>query len=330
MSKSANPVRVGVFVVCGALIAVIAVMVFGASAFFTRTETVVCYFHDSVNGLDVGAPVKYKGVKIGKVEEIRIHISRKDMRNTRIEVIMSVDLDAVKRKVSLSSGAPGDTEFIRQVEEGLRAQLAFQSIVTGMLYVELDYFAAPGEPYKLYGKHGIHEIPVSPSGLSDLAKKVESMMVEVSEIDFKGISANLNTLLVNVNAKVEALDTVQINEKVLAALDNVNTLAGDPELAKAAENMNLLLQESRGFVASTGATVNAVGVDARAAISKLNGILSNLDAVMAPTSPFRYEFSLLMKNLSDTSLSIKALADYIERNPSSIITGKPVKSKESE
>ena len=327
MSKSANPIAVGMFVVCGALLATVAIMVFGATSFFSKTETVVCYFHDSVHGLDIGAPVKYKGVRIGKVEEIGIQVKSTDMRKTRIEVVMSVDVNVLKRKILHSDGAPGDALFVNQVDEGLRAQLAFQSIVTGMLYVELDYFAEPDEQYILYDKSTRHgntdstriEIPVIQSGFTDLAKKVETLMLQVSEIDVKGISENLNTLLINANAKITVLDTAEINKKTIALLDSAQILVSDPELKQSAKNLNRLLE-------STERTVEGVGAETKEAVAKLDSVMTHLESILAPTSSFRYEFSLLMKNLSDTSLSIKTLADYIERNPSSIITGKPIKS----
>lgn len=326
-TKSANPVTVGVFVVGATILAMIVLMVFGASRLFTRTETAVCYFHDGVHGLDVGAPVKYKGVTIGKVDSISIEVSKRDIRDTRIAVIMSVDLNAVKRKVS---GADDDkTLFYKQINEGLRAQLAFQSIVTGMLYIELDYFALPGEHFNLYGTSGLHEIPVAPSGLSDLAKKFEETLLQISELDLKSISKNLNLFLVTANEKLEAVDVKAINNKLVATLDNLNQITSDPELKSIAKNTNLFLAEGRNFIAASSTTVDTLGKDTTEAISTLNGILKNLDEIVAPNSPLRYEFSLLLKNLGDTSISIKTLADYLERNPSSILTGRPIRSNEN-
>lgn len=331
MSKSANPVTVGVFVVCATLLTLIAIMVFGASRIFTRTEMAVCYFNESVNGLEIGAPVKYKGVKIGKVEDIRISARQRDMRNTRIEVLFSVDLDVIRRRVSVSSDASAPnkdkSQIIRQIEEGLRAQLDYQSIVTGMLYVELDFFAQPGDLYKLYGREGIHEIPVSASMISDIAKKLETVILEVSEIDFKGISQNLNSVLATANTKLNALDTKQINEKIVAVLDNVEKITADPNATKALENLNATLAEGKNFIKHTDETLGSLNAEITGTLGNLNKILNSLDNAMSPNSPFRYEISLMLKNLSDALISLKGLSDYIERNPNSIITGKPAQNK---
>ena len=70
MKTNVNPVAIGMFVLAAAVISVTAVVVFGAARFFAKTETFISFFSETVNGLDVGAPLKYKGVKIGKVEKI--------------------------------------------------------------------------------------------------------------------------------------------------------------------------------------------------------------------------------------------------------------------
>ncbi len=329
MSKSANPVRVGIFVTAATALVVTAIMVFGASKIFTKTETVICYFHESVNGLDVGAPVKYKGVKIGKVDKIKIHVSKNEMRDTRIAVVMSINLDTVRRTV-LESSSNGGPLFYKQVEEGLRAQLAYQSIVTGMLYVELDYFANPGDSYKTYNRKGVPEIPISSSVFADIAKKLNDTLVSVSEINFKEIGGNLNALLVTSNSKIAALDTKQINDKLIATLSNFEHLTSDDEVKNAVKNMNLLLEETRTFVASANKTMETLGGDVHTTVGKLNDTLGSVDAMLAPTSPFRRETSTLMRNLKETSISIKSLADYLERNPSSLLTGRAKRLKDTE
>ena len=82
MKSSMNPLAVGMFVLGSAIIAVAAIIIFGSFKFFANTEMFISYFPETVNGLDVGAAVKYKGVKIGKVEDIRIGPQRKDIRET--------------------------------------------------------------------------------------------------------------------------------------------------------------------------------------------------------------------------------------------------------
>lgn len=330
MNKKVNPVSIGIFVVGASMLALISIMVFGAAKIFTKTETAVCYFKDSINGLDIGAPVKYKGVKIGKVSDIRINVSKKDPTKSSISVYLLMDLNVIKRSTESEDGSikPNETAFIRQINDGLRAKLEYQSIVTGMLYVELDYFANAGDPYKLHNRHGsMLEIPVSPSGLADMAKKVEDAILKVSEIDFKGIAKNLDTLLVNTNQKVSDLDTKALSDSAKITLANLEKFSGNKNLTESVENLNKLLIQADVFLKDTNSSITTVSKDASSAMKKFEAVLNETEDMLSPNSPLRYEISLLLKSLGDASISIKALADYIERNPNSLLTGKPEQSK---
>lgn len=325
MSKKVNPVAIGIFVVGASMLALISIMVFGAAKIFTKTEMAVCYFRDSINGLDVGAPVKYKGVTIGKVKDIRINVSKKDPTRSSISVYLSLDLNVIKRSTESEDGSakPTETAFIRQINDGLRAKLAYQSIVTGMLYVELDYFANPGDKYALHNRReDILEIPVAASGLSDLAKKVEDAIITASEIDFKGIAENLNTLLVNTNKRIEDLDTKGINDSLKATLANLEKISGDERIPQALDNLNKLLADGDIFIKDANVSVKDLAAATSQTMKKLDGVLDELESVVSANSPARYELSLLLKNFGDAAISIKALADYIERNPNSLLTGK--------
>lgn len=100
-----------------------------------------------------------------------------------------------------------------QIAEGLRAKLNYQSIVTGMLYIELDFIADKGEKYDLkYGGTRFKEIPAAKSGLSELAKGFEKTMADVAKIDFAGIGQNVHSAIVKVNEKLDAIDAKAISD----------------------------------------------------------------------------------------------------------------------
>ena len=200
------------FVMAASIIAVAAVMVFGAAKFFSRTENFISFFSESVNGLDVGAPLKYKGVKIGKVEGIFIS-SSKNIKESSVSVVYSIDIDQLRRKTGTDFKDYSDW-MDEQIAEGLRAKLNYQSIVTGMLYIELDFIADKGEKYDLkYGGTRFKEIPAAKSGLSELAKGFEKTMADVAKIDFAGIGQNVHSAIVKVNEKLDAIDAKAISDK---------------------------------------------------------------------------------------------------------------------
>lgn len=324
MNRKINPVAIGIFVVGATMLGLISIAVFGGAKIFTKTETVVCFFQDGVNGLDIGAPVKYKGVKIGKVKDITINIPTHDMRKTTIAVVLSIDMDVAKRRIAGGKVAE-NLKFDKQVDEGLRAKLAFQSIVTGMLYVELDYYAEPGEPYRLYARRNIQEIPIAESGLTNMAKKFEDTIASLSEVNFQEIGDNLNSTILLAQSKLNQMDVKTINDKLVSSLDNVQKITSNPKIEDVINDMDTAFSSIKGFADEATAAVHNMNRNSEEMMGNMNEFIGDLRTIFAPDTPFRYEFAMLIKNLGDTALSVKALADYLERNPNSILTGKPAK-----
>jgi len=137
MGKRANPALIGAFVLFAIVICAAAVVVVGSGRLFRNTRTFVIFFPGSVNGLEKGAPVKFRGVPIGTVTDIRIRM-RELAATGRIPVLIEVDRERVHEL-----GGQHDTVDDQRVSElindlGMRAQLQQQSFITGLLYVALD------------------------------------------------------------------------------------------------------------------------------------------------------------------------------------------------
>jgi paraquat-inducible protein B len=147
--RRANPTLVGAFVIGAGILAVIAVAVFGSGRLFRETHPFVLYFQGSVNGLNPGAPVKFKGVEVGSVKRIMVRFEQ-TAGEVSIPVFIEVDADKLAR-------AGVQAEFTSEamqaaIEQGMRGRLEVQSLVTGLLFVNLDYF--PGTPARLVGAAG--------------------------------------------------------------------------------------------------------------------------------------------------------------------------------
>ena len=315
MKNSVNPVAIGMFVLAGAVIAVCAVMVFGAAKFFSKTADFVSYFSESVNGLDVGAPVKYKGVAIGRVESIRISMTTSDIRESTVAVVYSLDSDVIRRKTGGEVDNLDDWVDL-QIKDGMRAKLNYQSIVTGMLYIELDYIAAPDEKYDLnYAGFRFKEIPSAWTGLAELVKAVETTIEEVSQIKFKEIGDNINRILVKIDQKIDQIDAKTINDELVSGLSNMNAILENPNIDKSLEDLDILLVESRKFLSENSAKFEKLSESA-------NVFLDNINTIVAPQSPMRFELAMLLRSLNESMSAITNFIDYLQRNPSSIITGK--------
>ena len=139
MKKRISPTLIGAFVVGALILLVIGVVAFGSGQLFRKTQEFILYFDGSVNGLRIGAPVKIKGVDIGSVKDIKLETELGSQIH-KIPVIIEIDLKKVIRR-GVSREEAMDPNTIREfVKQGLHGQLQTESLVTGVLYVGLDWF----------------------------------------------------------------------------------------------------------------------------------------------------------------------------------------------
>lgn len=321
MKNKISPAAIGMFVMAASIIAVAAVMVFGAAKFFSRTENFISFFSESVNGLDVGAPLKYKGVKIGKVEGIFIS-SSKNIKESSVSVVYSIDIDQLRRKTGTDFKDYSDW-MDEQIAEGLRAKLNYQSIVTGMLYIELDFIADKGEKYDLkYGGTRFKEIPAAKSGLSELAKGFEKTMADVAKIDFAAIGQNVHSAIVKVNEKLDGIDAKAISDSAVSALKGVDELARNKDVAESIKKLDALLSDSDVLVNDARAELKKFSASGTSIMARLDEVLRNVNSVVAPQSPFRYQIAVLLKTMNESMSYISNFTDYLQRNPNSLLRGK--------
>lgn len=178
MSKKANKALIGAFVIGAVILLILSLIVFGSGKFFRSTNKYVLFFDGSVKGLAIGAPVNFRGVKIGIVKDINL-VYDPNTTLAFIPVIVDIDPDRIK-------GTPlkGDRESTKSlINRGLRAQLETESFLTGQLAVSLDFL--PEKPAHLRGLMKEYpEIPTIPSALGELQKNI-------TDIPFKDISLDL-------------------------------------------------------------------------------------------------------------------------------------------
>ena len=137
MRRSANMTLIGAFVAGGILLIIAAVVLLGAGSFTGAKPEAIAYFEDSVSGLDIGAPVKFRGVTVGKVSQVLLHTSGQAAADYAVPVVMEFSPDLLTRR-GLDQALLQKAGLGVSIGKGLRAKLQQQSVVTGVLYVELD------------------------------------------------------------------------------------------------------------------------------------------------------------------------------------------------
>ncbi len=316
MGKRVSPTLIGTFVVGAVVLAVVAVAVFGSGRFFRQTYPFLVYFEGSVNGLNVGAPVKFKGVQIGSVKEIMINLieAEQNLEGARIPVIIEIDADRLTKKGGRADLAdPATIDGL--IKQGLRAQLNTESMVTGVLYVALDLH--PGTPVKLVNAPGVpyKEIPTVPTTLEQMRSAAAEIVAKLEEIEF-------DRLVSSATEAVEGLSEITNSPKVQAAADSLEETTRN--LNDAVTSIRKLADDLNEQVSPLGKNLESTSKDAGAALREAEATLRTVRALLEPNSPTMYKVGRTLEDLAAAARAIRTLAEYLERNPSSLLRGKDI------
>jgi len=330
MNKKMSPAMIGAFVLGALALIVIAILVFGSGRLFRHTRDFVLYFDNSVNGLRVGAPVKFKGVEIGSVKDIRL-LLEKGADVSKIPVIIEIDLEKLTSRGATTAPAVDPEVFNKFiVDYGLRGQLDMESLVTGLLYVALDFF--PGTPIILVqqenAKNKYPEIPTLPTTIEQAKGAVTRIFEKLQEIDFKELGVNLEATLKGVNRTVNSPDleaTIrslrQTMPKVDEAVVNIRNLAGtlDGKVKILADD----LQNTSGDARVALKQATEALKQTQETMKRADGAVANIETLSDLDSPVNYELVKGLRDVSSAARSLRVRTDYLERNPKAPIFGKP-------
>ncbi len=255
MSKKANPVAIGTFVVVALVLAVGAILTLGSGKLFKKTEQFVLYFEGSLSGLDIGAPVELGGIRIGQVSNILLVYDTDDGTITA-PVYIEIEQDRMKYAGSKSEGKGMDYH----IETGLRAQLQSQSFITGKLKISL--VKQPKTPIRLVSSDPeIKEIPTVPTLMESLSKSFEDLPFVEIVADLKKITGSfsklsetgeLTELVTYLKETAQSLSEISGSDqipKILVELqetgESISSLAESPQLMDALREFTATVQSAR-------------------------------------------------------------------------------------
>jgi paraquat-inducible protein B len=300
VSAKANPTVIGAFLLGAIALIVTGLMVFGGGRFFTETVTYVAYFPETVSGLNDGAPVNFRGVKVGAVRRIEVQLDAQDL-----SVTVPAYLQLQRRRIREIGGTIPEGDLISElIDRGLRAQLQLQSIVTGQLSVQLDIL--PDRPARYVDTIGeFPEMPTIPSSMQEFTETMESLSIQ------------------------EMVNDAQIAE----ILTGINQFVNSGELLGVVNSANDAIGDVQALVSNIDGQVGKLSNRAEYTFSEVDKTLENaqktLDtarqtlSIAAEGSPMRYELEQMLGELTAAARSIRLLAEYIERNPDALLRGKP-------
>jgi paraquat-inducible protein B len=220
VSKKPSPTLVGAFVVGAALLLVAAVAIWGSGRLFDRRYKYVCYFPGSVNGLKIGAAVKYRGVPVGQVVGMRIRFQQ-PRTDTRIPVFIEM---SGKRLRELGAEQAPTTKTVRElIDAGLRARLESESLVTGQLYVNLDMHPEIAARL-LHERGGYPEIPTIPTPLEEAAKSLTGLVAQLKTLDISRTARSFSEAIEGINVLVNTPSVARTIKELPSTVASVRHL----------------------------------------------------------------------------------------------------------
>jgi paraquat-inducible protein B len=320
MSRRASPTLIGAFVAGAVALSIVAVIMFSSGRYFHKTYRFVLFFSSSVNGLRVGAPVKFRGVEVGTVEDIRLQLDTA-AQVQHIPVIIEIDPDKLTSRGGSTTILNDQRVFESAIQHGMRGQLQVESFVTGVLFVALDLF--PGSPLHLVQQPGrekyrYREIPTQPAALAEARGAVTKVLANLEQVDFKGFADSATRVMAAVNQLVSSPD-------LKVAVGSLNRVTR--QLGEAAARVSTLANTLNGNVTLLAGDVQLTSAEARTAIKQFGEAVKQTQATINDP-PTIYELNRSLKEIAAAARSVRLLTDYIEGNPRALLFGKPVSKEE--
>ena len=268
----------------------------------------VLFFEDSVRGLTIGAPVEFKGIKVGSVIDLRLEYDEKKSA-FRIPVVVELEPERIVERGDRMKKAPREA-FQALVKRGLRARLQTGNLLTGQLYVDLDM--QPKTPIRLAAAGRIEpELPTVQGKIEQLTGSLTGIFDKLDKVDFAGIGAELQGTLKGANA-------IANGPKLEASLtDLAASLAGVRSIMKKVDS------RAEPITANLEQALAA----ARDTLEKAKSTMALVDGVLASDSPLQGNVIRLTQELAETAKSARALVDMLERDPQSLLFGKKAKDE---
>lgn len=323
MGKRFSPTLVGGFVLGAITLGIVALVVLGSGRYFTGKTNYVLYFDRDVNGLRVGAPVKFRGVDIGVVDAILLSLSGIDQNkgtSPDVKIPVVIDIDAKKIESRGAKDDLSDPAVMRHaIALGLRAELHMQSFVTGILYIDLDMHPGTQATFSMnsvdqQGTYkGIEEIPVLPTALEQAQETLTKVVEELGKADIPGLFRSLSQTAQGVNNFVNSADLKNSVDQLGLAAKN---------LSDASVSIRMLANKVGNEVGPLGVSLTKSSNAAGQALQQVQITLGRLQHAVEPESPLNYQMMQTLKDLSSAADAVHELADMLQRNPAALVRGR--------
>jgi paraquat-inducible protein B len=323
VSRKINPTSLGLFIVTGVALGVIGLLLFSSSRLFTHTRDAIVYFDESLNGLNEGAPVKYRGVTIGSVKRVMVRFNQAT-NDYAMPVILEFQEKLLRERLGEPTEIFSEESVETRIRLGLRASLQTESLVTGVLYIDVrpNTNAPPSVFHQLQKIYP--ELPTEPT-------QIQKLFNNLASLDIKSIEQNLNALLSKIDAAVGSLQMGQISQGVTNLLLSLDRLVSSPEITNDLAAVRATLDQYRLLGEKLNRRVDPLAdsltrslAEADRALAQVRGAGDNLRTLLAPDAPLRNDLDQVLQQLAGATQSISAFVEFLKQHPNALISGREV------
>jgi paraquat-inducible protein B len=330
VSKQANPFAVGAFLVGALMLLTAAVMVFGGSDFFKHKKRFVIFFESGLNGLNIGAPVKLQGVQIGNVAEISLEMdaaSGRIFKPVVIEIEPGLLRDFSGQPVEKHSDHARNEDAQRMIDAGLKARLETQNLLTGLLYVDLNFYHDKPVMLVNLDYKDLPELPSVPSTVDEIRNIADEIINKVQHLPLEQMVKDLSETFQEARDLIKSDDTKTSIKALAKSLQETQALmlTLNAQIGPLLQNVNTSVTETRSGVKDLNKQLAPVLKAAEQSLNTTTLVLQDSQQTMrafetlaTPDSPL----GQALLEMRDAARALHDLAESLERQPDELLYGK--------
>ena len=237
-------------------------------------------------------------------------------------VIIEIDTKLLESKTDKTIQLDDPKVLDEMVASGLRARLQAESLVTGLLYVDLSVIPDPPTPIYHQLLPLFSEIPSAPN-------EIKMLMDNLAHLDFKGLSSKLDAVLATLESTLGELQMAEISSGITNLLESFNAVVTSSQFTNSLANLELTLEQTHLLAAELRTKVGPLGTNAaevldetRKTAAELRLAVEDVRDLLAPHAPLRRDLAHALEQISEAARSIGDLSDYLSRNPNALLSGR--------
>ncbi|MDR3316838.1 MAG: MlaD family protein [Puniceicoccales bacterium] len=333
--KTTDSTAIGLFVVGGVIAFLVAILFFTTGAFWSKDHTFVLYFKESVNGLEVGAPVKIRGVCIGQVRKVAAHFDP-EQKCVRVPVTITLE-DAyfrTGRRERLRISREDRETLLERVDDGegssafnrmplilgMVGSLQMESFVTGKLFVDLNYEATLANTYLRRDADGTPEIPTKPSNLASLSDQLNAIAEGLSRVDYATIGGSVEHIF-NQLANLEWRSLANALSTTITAAGNV---IGGEEMWESIRSFGAACHRIKSISKQLSSGVEPLMEKILQACQGITNLAGEAKKMFSEGAAIPVGAERFLRNAETAAAAVRIFFEFLEQNPNALLLGRPL------